>query len=107
MPRQRPNDLVEAQVAAARARGEFDQLEGRGQPLQLNDLDHLRPEQRFEALLMRSCGEVPAQLALVRDIRALRARLPRTDSEQEREHMRASIREKFEELQTLLRDRPR
>ncbi|HEY3493931.1 MAG TPA: DnaJ family domain-containing protein [Polyangiaceae bacterium] len=96
--------LVEAQLRAARERGDFDELRGRGKPLQLDDLDHLSPEQRFEALLMRSLGEVPAKVALVREIRACRALIEHSASEQERESAQLAIRKKVNELQRLLND---
>lgn len=95
------HDLVEAQIRAARERGDFDQLPGRGEPLPADPLEGLSPDQRFEALLMRSLGEVSAKVAVVREIRARRALLEHSSSEQERG--RAAIRELVHELELLLK----
>lgn len=73
MSRDPSQGTLEAQVRAARERGDFDCLPGRGKPLQLDELDHLPSEQRLAALLMRSMREVPVAVALVREIRSLRA----------------------------------
>jgi hypothetical protein len=64
-----------------------------------DDLDHLRPEQRFEAQLMRSAGEALGSVSLVREIRACRALILSSDSEPEREAARVAIGLKVAELQ--------
>ena len=97
-------DDVEAQVRATRGRGDFERLPGLGKPLPLDDLDGLSAEQRFEALLMRSIGEVSAKVAVVREIRACRALIERSGCAEERERARVTAREKINELQQLLMD---
>jgi hypothetical protein len=97
------DQLCDAQVRAARERGEFDHLPGHGKPLVLDDLDHLPAAQRFEALLLRNAGEVSATVSLVREIRALRAQIQHSSSEQEQARAREVIREKKSELQRLLK----
>ena len=96
-------EKVEAQVSAARADGDFDNLPCRGKPLQLEDLDHLPLEQRFEALLMRSTGEVPVQVTLVREIRACRDAFRQSTSDADRERYRRILEEKQAQLQAVLK----
>jgi hypothetical protein len=100
---QSPNELLDAQVRAARERGEFDHLPGHGKPLALDDLDHLPPAQRFEALLLRNAGEISIARVLVREIRALRAQIEASGCEQDRERASSAIRAKLGELQAQLK----
>jgi hypothetical protein len=97
--------LVEARIREARERGAFDDLPGQGQPLHLDDLNGLTPEQRFEALLLRSCGEVSPEVALLREIRACREALVSCQVESERERLRGELRRKAVELSELLKER--
>jgi hypothetical protein len=54
--------LVEEKLADAVRAGAFDDLRGRGQPLELADLDGVPPELRASYLLLRSNGFVPPEL---------------------------------------------
>ena len=95
--------LLEAQIREARARGAFDDLPGRGKPLPPDDLAGLTPEQRFDALLLRSCGEAAPAVALLREIRAAQAQLAACATESERDTLRAVLREKAAEVSRLVR----
>lgn len=105
MPFDGMNQLLEAQIRAARERGAFDDLPGHGKPLDLDDLAGLTPEQRFEALLLRTCGEVSPEVALLREIRARREAIARCDSPEERERLRVELRAKAFELSKTWRRR--
>ena len=98
------HELLEAQVRTARERGEFDNLPGRGKPLELDDLDHLPPGKRLAALVMRGAGEVSVVVTLVREIRTCRALIERSASASERERARVTIREKIAELTAALKN---
>jgi hypothetical protein len=97
--------LLDAQVAAARARGDFDNLLGRGKPLELDDLAGLDAQQRFDVLLLRSMGEVAPEVALIRSIRARRARITASGSEPERADLARSLEAEVIELTKVLRAR--
>lgn len=94
---------LDAQVRAARERGDFDALPGRSEPLRLDDLDHLPSEQRLAALLMRSMHEVPVAVALVREIRALRGVVQRSDAQDERARALATLQDKLGELSAAVK----
>jgi hypothetical protein len=102
MPADERCGLVDAQIRAARERGDFDDLQGRGKPLELDNLP-LTPDEHFEALLLRTLGELPPEVALVRDIRACRKALDQEPSLAERERLQACRRGKVDELCVLLR----
>ena len=90
--------LLEAQIREARERGVFDDLPGRGKPLELEDLSHLSPEQRMEALLLRTFGELSPEAALLREIGALRQQLTSCESEEARERILTDMRAKALEV---------
>ena len=105
MPTDERADLVEAQIQAARMRGDFDNLPGHGKPLDLDDLPGLTPEQRFEALLLRGAGELAVEVLLAREIRECREALEQATSAEEREHVRTTLDAKLDELAVALKAR--
>jgi len=98
--------VIDAQVQAARERGDFEHLAGHGKPLEEDPLQGLTPEQRTEALLMRTLGEVLPEVSLTREIRALRQRLSLADvPSAERAALSASLTRKVDELREALKAR--
>ena len=55
--------LVEQRIADAERAGEFEDLPGRGRPLELEDLSGVPAELRASYVLLRSNGFVPEELA--------------------------------------------
>ena len=94
---------LDAQVRAARERGAFDNLPGRGKPLPPDELSGLTSDQRFEALMFRSCGELLPELRLLREIRAAQKQLPDCKSPEEREALVSTLRAKALEVSLLWR----
>ncbi|HEX7932615.1 MAG TPA: DnaJ family domain-containing protein [Paraburkholderia sp.] len=67
--------LVEQRIAAAAARGEFDDLPGAGAPLNLDD-DLLVPEEvRVANRILKNAGFVPPAVEQLRALRDLQAEL--------------------------------
>jgi hypothetical protein len=67
--------LVEQRIAAAAARGEFDDLPGAGAPLPLED-DALVPEEvRVANRILKNAGFVPPAVEQLRALRDLQAEL--------------------------------
>jgi hypothetical protein len=63
------DQLVEQRVAEAEARGEFDDLPGRGRPLQLED-DAMVPEElRAGYRMLKNAGYLPPELRLRGEVR--------------------------------------
>ncbi len=52
--------IAERRIAEAMAEGQFDNLPGRGRPLQLEDLSHLAPEMRLAYIVLKNSGFLPA-----------------------------------------------
>lgn len=74
---------VEDMIREARERGEFDNLKGRGKPLDHSDYFSQPEELRLAHHVLRNAGFVPEQVELRRMIGELRARLANaTDADQ-------------------------
>ena len=69
------NELIESRIAAARDRGDFDDLPGKGSPLELDD-DSLVPiELRAGLRILKNAGLLPAELESLAQLRALEREL--------------------------------
>lgn len=67
------DQIAEQRIVEAQARGEFDDLPGRGRPLDLDD-DRLVPEElRMAYRILKNAGFVPPELALHAEIGSLEA----------------------------------
>lgn len=77
--------LAEQRIAEAMARGEFDDLPGAGQPLELDD-DTLVPEElRVAYRLLKNAGFVPPEVEARRELASLEELLACTDDAGERD----------------------
>ena len=61
--------LVEEKIREAVQRGEFDNLPGSGEPLQLDDDSHLPDDLRIAYKLLKNADCLPPELQLRKDIR--------------------------------------
>lgn len=85
---------IEELIVNAIARGEFDNLPGRGRPLDLSAHFAAPEDVRMGYSMLKSGGFVPEEAQLLKDIEALRRKLRTcTDADRRREASRA-IREK-------------
>lgn len=56
------DELAEARIAEALQKGEFDDLEGTGQPLELDDDSMVPPELRVAYRIMKNSGFLPPEM---------------------------------------------
>ncbi|MFO1352787.1 MAG: DnaJ family domain-containing protein [Gammaproteobacteria bacterium] len=61
--------IAEVRIADAIERGDFDDLPGTGQPLQLDDLAQVPEELRAAYKILKNSGFLPPELQLRKDIR--------------------------------------
>lgn len=95
--------LAELQIRDAQARGEFEDLPGRGEPLALED-DALIPEElRAAYRLLKNAGYVPPELEYSREIRDIETLLQQAQTEE----MRGSLLARLNWLLTRNGNRPR
>ena len=65
----RYHDYIEEQIAEARERGDFDNLQGSGKPLRLDDDNFYAGDKALAYGLLKSHGFAPAEIELAREIR--------------------------------------
>lgn len=65
------DQLAEQRIQEALARGEFTDLPGRGQPLELSDDRLIAPELRTAYRLLKNAGCLPPELELRKQVRDL------------------------------------
>jgi len=87
------NRLIEEQIQEAIAKGEFDNLPGKGKPLDLDDYFRTREDLRMGFSVLKSNGFVPEEVALLNEIRNLEEQCARAASPEEAERLRQVIEE--------------
>ena len=85
------DSLAEEQILAAIRRGEFDDLDGQGQPLELDDDSAVAEEFRVGYRLLRNAGCLPPELLLRRDITEVEALLHQVQSAAEAQPLRQKL----------------
>ena len=75
---------IEKIIQEAMARGEFDNLKGKGKPLDLNAYFATPEELRMAYSLLRDNEYVPEEVELLREIAELREKITASTDEQER-----------------------
>lgn len=76
--------IAERRIEEAQARGEFDDLPGRGRPLELEDMSHVPEELRMAYKILRNAGCLPPELAERKELNRLVDLLEQCVDEQER-----------------------
>jgi hypothetical protein len=100
---------VEQAITEAMARGEFDNLPGKGKPLDLDAYFAAPEEWRMAYSVLRSAGYLPEEVQLLKEIAVLKEKLAACTDEPERERLGREIQQKniaFRELVERYR-RPR
>lgn len=86
------DQLVEARISDAQARGEFDNLPGAGQPLLLED-DALVPEElRAAYRLLKNAGYLPPTILLRREVAEVEQLLQLAEDEMQRQSLNRRLR---------------
>jgi hypothetical protein len=86
--------LAESRIEEAIAGGEFDDLPGRGQPLDLTDYFALPAAERAGAALLRNANVVPPEVELLKTIGQLETALGQSTDPGEAAKLRAELQER-------------
>jgi hypothetical protein len=98
--------LAESKIQAAMARGDFDDLPGRGKPLPLEDLSRVPAELRMGFKLLRNAGCLPPELEARNEVTRLGSLMAATGDPEERARL-SSLRGEAEVRYRLLVERRR
>ena len=85
---------VEAIIREAQERGDFDNLKGKGQPIDLNAYFETPEDLRLAYSALKNAGVVSAEVELLQEIAALKERLTITYEESQRSRIKKLIQEK-------------
>ena len=85
---------VEAIIQEAMARGEFDNLSGRGKPADLTEYFNTPEDVRVAQAMLKNAGMVPVEIELLQEIAALKELLGSARDETEKDKTRRMLVEK-------------
>ena len=86
--------LAQNRIEEAIAQGEFDDLPGRGQPLNLDEYFALSPTERAGAALLKNAGVRPPEVELLQAVARCEAAVAATSDPAERARRDAELQEK-------------
>jgi hypothetical protein len=83
--------IAENRIQEAFERGEFDDLPGKGQPLDLSDYFRTPVADRMSFALLKSAGALPPELELLKEVEVLERMLQRCHDQSKRQRIRQEI----------------
>jgi hypothetical protein len=95
--------LAEQRILEAQRRGEFDDLPGKGKPLELEDLSWVPDELRIGYMVLKNAHVLPPEAELLKDIHTLEDLLKHVEDEGQRKALAKSIQWKVIRLDMLKR----
>jgi len=95
--------LAEQRILEAQRKGEFDDLAGKGKPLELEDHSDVPEDLRMAYHVLKNANVLPPEAELMKDIRILEDLLKHVEDEGERKSLTKSIQWKMIRLDILKR----
>jgi DnaJ homologue, subfamily C, member 28, conserved domain len=83
--------LVEEKIREAMANGEFDNLPGKGKPLDLDAYFAAPEDMRVAYSMLKNAGFVPEEMELLKEMDSLKAALAKSSDEDERKRIKKRI----------------
>ena len=99
--------IVEAAIQEAMARGEFENLPGRGKPIDLTEYFNTPGEVRVAQAMLKNAEMIPVELELLQDIVTLKEKLSSTSDEAQRSKYRQILADKQLQFNLLIERRKR
>jgi hypothetical protein len=93
--------IAEQRILEAQRKGEFDNLPGKGKPLELEDLSWVPEELRIGYHVLKNAHVLPPEAELLKDIHTLEDLLKHVEDEGERRALAKSIQWKMIRLDML------
>ena len=86
--------IVEALIKQAQERGEFDNLPGKGRPIDLSAYFETPEEVRMAQSILKNAGMTSPEVEILKEIAELRQSLATASDETKKQEVRKQIREK-------------
>ncbi|MEK6411017.1 MAG: DUF1992 domain-containing protein [Acidobacteriota bacterium] len=97
--------FVEEQVRRAIEAGEFDNLPGKGKPIDLKAYFETPEDLRMAYSILKSNNFVPEEVEMLKDIEALKKRLEASSDEAQKSRLKKEITEKTYAVNLLIEKR--
>ena len=95
--------LAEQRILEAQRKGEFEDLPGKGKPLELEDLSWVPDELRIGYMVLKNAHILPPEAELLKDIHTLEDLLKHVEDEGQRKSLAKSLQWKVIRLDMLKR----
>jgi hypothetical protein len=95
--------LAEQRILEAQRKGEFDNLPGKGKPLEIEDLSALPDDLRMAYHVLKNAHVLPPEAELLKDIHILEDLLKHVEDEGERKALAKSLQWKMIRLDMMKR----
>lgn len=86
--------IVEDIIREAQERGEFDNLPGKGKPIDLNEYFETPEEVRVAYSVLKNAGMTSREVDLLKEVAELKRALPAVRDEKKKQEIEKQIREK-------------
>jgi hypothetical protein len=93
---------IEKIIREGMARGEFDNLKGRGKPLNLDDYFNTPEDMRMGLSMLKSNDFVPEEVEIMNEIAKLKEQIEAAQNDEERDSLSAKYSERKLKLSLLL-----
>jgi hypothetical protein len=100
------DDIIEQRIQESLAKGEFDDLPGRGKPLALEDDSHIPEDLRLAYKVLKNANCLPPEVELRKDIRQMKDMLDAIPDEKEKVRQIRKINFKIMKLNAMGRGSP-
>jgi len=94
--------IVEEMIKKAQARGEFDNLPGKGKPIDLTEYFEMPEDVRVAQTMLKNAGMTSREVDLLKEIAGLRQILARVVNENKKQEIQKQIQEKQIEFSLML-----
>ena len=99
--------IVEAIIKEAQERGEFDNLKGKGKPIDLSAYFETPDDVRMAYSILKNAGMVSTEVDLLNEIAALKEKLTTAYEEKDRSRIQKMIREKQLQFDIMIEQQKR
>jgi hypothetical protein len=93
---------IEQMIQQAMARGDFDNLKGKGKPLNLDDYFNTPEDVRMGFSILKSNDFVPEEIERLKEIAELREKLKTSNEPEEKQVLEKALRDKTLALSLIL-----
>ncbi len=93
---------IEAIIREAMARGEFEDLPGKGKPIDLSDYFNTPEDLRLAYSIMKNAGVLPEEIESLKEIEALNGELEACTDEGQRRRLKKKIEERKMRVNLLM-----